>query len=288
MNNKSIKRLPKNTVEIKVTIAQDEIKKEYDKAFETLQRELTVEGYRKGKAPKSIAEKHLSKEAVYQQLIKTILPHIYESIVKEEKLKPVISPKIELVKAKEGEDWEIKMTVAEKPEVDLNNYKEAIKEAKEKGKKADIWVPGKEPEQKENKEMEKQRVLNSALSALLEKVKCEISELMLEEELDQRLARLLDDIQKIGLTAEAYLKSKGTTMEQMKEKMKKEVEETYKLEFILSAIADSENITIDQKDMDVLFANIKDEKERKAAQENAYFYASILRKQKTLEFIASL
>lgn len=283
-----IKKLPKNTYEIKVTVAWADVDKEYATSFESLQKELTVEGFRKGKAPKTVAEKHISKEAVYQHLVKKILPQIYEKVIKEEQLKPIISPRIELVKAKEKEDWELLVTLAEKPLIELKDYKKAVREARVATKKADIWVPGKEKEPAKEKEKSDQDNLNLVLTALLKEVKCEISDLILEEELSHRLSRLLDDIQKLGLTADAYLKSKGTTMDDLKARMKKEINDMYVIEFVLAEIAEKENITVDPKDLDALFGNIKDEKEKKAAQENAYFYASILRKQKTLEFLSNL
>lgn len=288
MAEHKIKKLPKNALEINVKISWKDIEGEYEKSFDALKNDLSVEGFRKGKAPKSIAEKHLLKDSVYQHLMRNLIPKVYEDVVKEENLKPIISPKIELIKAKENEDWELKITVAEKPKVDLKNYKEAVKEAKAKEKKADIWVPGKDKEPKENKEENNQKILNAILSTLLAEASCEIPDIIIEEELNQRLARLLDDIQKIGLTVDAYFKSKGTTMDEFKKKMAKEIEETYKLEFILAEVAEKENITVEQNELEALFTNIKDEKEKKIAQQNAYFYASILRKQKTLEFLGSL
>jgi len=47
-------------------------------------------------------------------------------------------------------------------------------------------------------------------------------------------------------------------------------------------------INVEKEDLDKLFANIKDEKEKEQARQNAYFYASILRKQKTLDLLLNL
>ena len=77
-------------------------------------------------------------------------------------------------------------------------------------------------------------------------------------------------------------------MESLKTQFRKETEDTYKLEFVLSEIADKENIKIEKTDLDKLFVNIKDEKERKKAEQNSYYYATILRKQKTLDYLISL
>lgn len=295
MVNHKINKLPKNTLEITVDISPDEIEKEYQKTFEILQKELAVQGFRKGKVPKTIAEKHISKESVYQELLKTLIPRVYREIVDKEGLKPVVSPKIELVKAKdlpagrqEKQAWQILIKVAEKPEVILGDYKKSIKEAKEAQKKDDIWVPGKDKTKPETKEKDNSQVLNIVLAELLKKTNCEISDLIVEGEVEQRLARMVDDIQKIGLTVEAYLKSKNITVDQLKSQYRREIEDTYKLEFILSEIADKEDIKVEPAEIDKLFVNIKEEKEKAAAKANSYFYAMIIRKQKTLDFLIGL
>lgn len=288
MYTHTLKKQPKNTVHITVHIPVSTIKAEYEKAFDVLHKDLTVEGFRKGKAPKAIAEKHMSKEAVYRQLVNTLLSRVYQEIVKKEELKPIVQPKIELNKAKENEDWEVSITVAEKPPVKLADYKKLMTDAKGEMKKDDIWVPGKGEKPAENKEENKQKVLNTILSGLLDHSTCDISDLIIENETDDRLARLVDDVQKVGLSMETYLKSKNLTLELLKEQYKKEIEATYKMEFILNELADVENIQVEQSDIEKLFAAVKDPKEREQAMANAYMYAAVLRKQKTLDFLTGL
>lgn len=287
MYNYKVKKLAKSTLEVALTIPKEDIAKEKNLAFDRLQKELTVEGFRKGKVPLPIAQKHLTSEAIYQEMIKVILPKIYDEILKKEAFKPIMNPRVELVKAKENEDWSIKITVAEKPIVELKDYKAKVKEAKNKAKKADIWTPGKDKEQPKKPE-DNSKLMNVILEAVLNEAKIEISDLILDEELNHRLSRLVDDVEKIGLTTESYLKSKNLTMDQLKNNFKKEIENTYKLEFILSEIADKENIKVEKADLDKVLANIKDEKERQLASENSYYYATILRKQKTLDYLINL
>ncbi len=282
-----IKKLPKSTVEVEVKITADYLDKKKNEAFSRLQKNLEVAGFRKGNVPTNIAKKHISNEQIVQEMITKVLPEIYSEIVKKEDLKPIYNPKIDFVKAKDGEDWEIKITIAEKPVVDLKDYKKIIKDVKQKEKKPDIWVPGKDkdkkPEEKDNTQL-----LNKILEALLNEVKVEISDLILDEELNYRLTGLVDDIRRLGLTTESYLKSKNITMDELKKSYRKEIEDTYKLEFILQEIADKESIKVDQADLDKLFANISDEKQKQQAKENSYYYATILRKQKTLDYLISL
>ena len=64
---------------------------------------------------------------------------------------------------------------------------------------------------------------------------------LVESELNRKLTQLLDDVQKIGLTVDSYLQSKGLTMERLKEQYTREITDMYKLEFILLDIADKES-----------------------------------------------
>ncbi len=283
------KNLPKQTLEFIISVPKEDIDAEYKKAFADLQKDLEVQGFRKGKAPKDVAEKHLKKDEIYDRLIRNYMPTVYSEIIDKEQAKPIISPRVELVKAKENEDWEIKFTTAESPKVVLGKFKEKVQAAKKEVKKSDIWTPGKDKEiTPENLEKQKQAEFQASLDALMKEAKVEVSDLILEEEMQKRLAKLVDDMQRVGITMEAYLQSKNLTKEQMQEQIKKEIEDSYKIEFILQEIADQEDIKIEQGELEKIFANIKTDEERKSVEQNAYYYAALLRKQKTLDYINSL
>lgn len=289
MAKHTTKKLPKNTIEILMDIPWATIETEYAKSFEKLAQDLTVEGFRKGKAPKEIVEKNLPKDRVYDTMIRAYVPAKYEEIIKEDKLQPIYSPKIELVKAKENEDWQVKFTVPLQPEVDLKNYKEIVKKAKADAAKPEIWTPGKDKEAKEPTEgAKKEMAMQAALNALVDKVKVEISDVILDDEVNRRMTKLIDDIQKLGMTVENYVKAKNITVDKLKEQFKKEIEETYRVEFILQQIGDDEKIQVEKEDLDKMMAGIKDEKDKQAFMQNAYYYASLLRKQKILEHLITV
>lgn len=286
------KVLPKHTFQYIISIPKDIIQKNYDQTLILMAQEVEIAGFRKGKAPLDIAKKEIKKEKVYEQLLQKMMPDIYQELIKNENLKPIISPKIELVSAKEKEDWEISITVAEKPSIDLNNYKEHIKKSVSDHKKEDIWVPGKTPDEvkkePEKKEEQKNKMVQTVLDSLLQNMTVEIPGLLVDSELEKRQTQLVDDVRKIGLTIEAYLKSKNETIDSLKTKFIKEIEDMYTLEFILGEIAENENITVENKDLEELFSHIKDEKARAEARKNAYFYATLLRRQKTLDYLITL
>ena len=151
-------------------------------------------------------------------------------------------------------------------------------------------MPGKDqkPPSEQDEKAKKDKLFNEVLTAILKEVVCDVSPLIIEAELNKRLSQLVDDVQKLGLTVDAYLQSKGLKMEQLKKQYGDEIAQMYKLEFILMEIADQEKITVGQEEIQKIFDSIKDEKEKASAQANSYFYASVLRKQKTLDYIIGL
>lgn len=284
-----IEKKPNSQFDITIDIPKKTINEAYDKAFEDLRKELIVDGFRKGAVPRKIAEQKIEKEKIYNRLIQNLLSQIYQEIVSKENLKPIINPKIDLVKAKEGEDWQIKIQIVEKPSVKLGDYKKKVSELNKSQKKADIWVPGKnKDDENKNNETKKIEHLNQVLQLLMKEAECQLPDLLVNEELNQKLAQLVDELQKLGLTLDSYLKSKNITLEQLKENYKKEIDETYRLEFILNEIAEAEKIVVEPEEINQIFSKITDEKEKQIAQENIYYYAAILRKQKTLDFLLSL
>jgi len=284
------KDLGKKTLEFTLQVDKGFISSLYSDNFGLLSKELVAPGFRKGTAPKEIAEKHIKKDEVYKKVISALLPKLYEAVVKEQDVKPIVNPKIELIKAKDGEDWEVKMTVVETPQVKLNDYKKKLSELNKDQKKDGIWVPGKEPEKKTTQEEEAKKMerLNKTIELLLNEVSVEISDVLIEEEVQRKLSKLVDDIAKLGLTVDAYLASKNETAETLKAKYTKEMLDTYAIEFILQQIALDEKITVEKEDLDKLFGGITDEAAKQEAYNNAYSYASILRRQKVLDYLMNL
>ena len=85
-----------------------------------------------------------------------------------------------------------------------------------------------------------------------------------------------------------YLKSKNLTHDSIKQQFENEIRQTYILEFLLSEIADKEKIIIEKEEIEKLISGIKDPATREDAQKNTYFYATLLRKQKVIDYLVDL
>lgn len=284
MSTSTVKTLPKSASEITISIPWTDIKPVYEK-YETLAAaEIEIPGFRKGKAPKDMAVKELNKTKLYEAVVKEVIPKAYADSVATNKLTPISSPKIEVTKAKENEDWEIKATIATKPEVKLNEYKEKIKALK-KGK-VKIWTPGSK-EEKDDKEKAKVSV-DEIMEGLVSEAEVEIPDLLLADEANRLLSGLVDQTQQLGLSVEQYLMAKGKTTEQIRAEYAAQAAKNLKIEFILNEIADSEKITVTPEDIEKLLSKVEKPEEREKLKKDSYYLAHLLRQQKTLDFLTNL
>lgn len=94
-------------------------KAEYE-AYKKQVKSITVPGFRKGKAPKSIIEKYYGKGVFFEDAINACIPDAFEEAVKESGLDIVGQPQFDLV-SNEG-DIVLKAVGFVKPEVTIEGY----------------------------------------------------------------------------------------------------------------------------------------------------------------------
>jgi trigger factor len=86
--------------------------------------------------------------------------------------------------------------------------------------------------------------------ALLEATTIELPEIMIESELDRTQAQFSGDIEKMGVKLEDYLKHAKKSLEEIRKEWTPHAEKKAKLQLILNAIADTEKIKPDPKEIE--------------------------------------
>jgi len=99
---------------------EDETKRAVDAAYKHAAEHADIDGFRKGKAPREILEKHVGKEAIDADAIKILAPEVVEKAIKEEKLDCYGQPKVEVI---QQEPVILKATVPLPPKIELGDYK---------------------------------------------------------------------------------------------------------------------------------------------------------------------
>lgn len=119
---KKINKLENSHVEVIIDVDTETWKKAQDKAFNKLAENVTVDGFRKGKAPLNMVKSKVDQVKVMDDAINSLLPTLYKSIIEEDKIEVAAQPKVDVTKLSDTE-LQIKFTLVTPPEVKLGQYK---------------------------------------------------------------------------------------------------------------------------------------------------------------------
>ena len=97
-----------------------EVEESVEVAYSHLAGKANIPGFRKGKAPRAILERHISKEGVLDEALTHLIPKAYEDAVKEQGIEAFAQPHIEIT----GTDPAVtfKAIVPLPPEIEPGDY----------------------------------------------------------------------------------------------------------------------------------------------------------------------
>lgn len=110
---------------VKLTIEATAVEFEsaLEKAYRKNRNKISVQGFRKGKAPRAVIEKMYGAGIFYEDAANEIIPNAYEQAAKESGLDIVSRPEVDVTQAEKGKPFIFTAEVAVKPEVKLGQYK---------------------------------------------------------------------------------------------------------------------------------------------------------------------
>ena len=90
-----------NIHEITINIEGEDWKKALDESFKKKVKDVTVDGFRKGKCPRNIYDKKVGIETLFDEAGNIVLQDAYTKAMEESKLLPVVQPDVNLKDIKE-------------------------------------------------------------------------------------------------------------------------------------------------------------------------------------------
>ena len=123
----AVETLDPTKVKLSVEVTYDELKPSIDHAYQHIAEQVTVPGFRKGKVPPRIIDQRVGRPAVIEHAVNEGLSSFYAEAVRENKLRPMGQPEVEvtkvpgLVPTEAGEEGELHFTasVEVRPEITL-------------------------------------------------------------------------------------------------------------------------------------------------------------------------
>lgn len=139
-----IKQLPKSEVEIKGSIPADTFDSFRGSAIKRLGKDVTVKGFRKGKAPEAVIVERAGEAMILEEMADLALNATYPQIIESEKIDAIGNPQVQITKIAMGNPLEFTLTTAVMPVVKLGDYKKIAK--KENGNEKPVTVENTEVE----------------------------------------------------------------------------------------------------------------------------------------------
>lgn len=113
-----------NLVSISMTIPAAEATSAYNSAATKIAQYINVDGFRKGKAPRAVVERHVGVDRIQQEALEILLPKYLGQAIYDNKLDVITQPAITNYKFESGKDVEVTFEVETRPEVSLGAYKD--------------------------------------------------------------------------------------------------------------------------------------------------------------------
>jgi len=120
----SVEKLPNSEAVLEVDVTWDEMEKASEKAYRKIVKQIDVQGFRRGKAPRSIVERKVGKEAIYQEGLDELISEIYRNTLKEHELTPITQPKLDAPSLQIGQPYHFMITVPIITPVELSDYRQ--------------------------------------------------------------------------------------------------------------------------------------------------------------------
>jgi len=267
-----VKKIDNNKKELSIEVTGDVVKNKFEEVLQKISKEAKVSGFRPGHAPRDMIEKQFGAQA-HEQVLKELVPDVYNQAIDQEKLDVIEMPEISEVKL-DRISLSFKAKVEVTPEIKLKDYKgikvnykkvavsadeikrsiDSIKESRKAQVLDDSFAKGLGyPSLKElegaierqifiNKENhEHQKIENDIIEALLKDLDFTTPQSLIERQLQDIVRQSKVDLAMKGLPREKIEEQN----EALNKELRPQAEKQVRVYLVLAEVAKKENIPLD-------------------------------------------
>ena len=120
----TVEKTEKNVVEFEFSVSGEDFRAAIEKAYRQNVGKISIQGFRKGKAPRQIIERYYGSDVFFEDAVNIVLPDAYDKAIDEQNIEAVAQPEIDVkdISKENGVVFTAKVTV--KPEFELGQYKD--------------------------------------------------------------------------------------------------------------------------------------------------------------------
>ena len=110
-------------VELSIVVEKEAFEKACEESYRKNVKNINIQGFRKGKAPRKMIEKMYGKEIFFEDAMAFCYPEAYEKAVDEADIDPIDRPGLTDFDISDEGEFSFKAVVSVKPEVEIGTYK---------------------------------------------------------------------------------------------------------------------------------------------------------------------
>ncbi|MGH2516510.1 MAG: trigger factor [Ktedonobacterales bacterium] len=118
----TVERTPESEAVLNVELEWGELQKASERAYHKLAQKYTVPGFRRGHAPRTMLERMLGEEAIYQEGLEDLIDESYRDALKSHDITPLAQPSLDAPPLEMGQPYSFTARVPVVPQVTLGDY----------------------------------------------------------------------------------------------------------------------------------------------------------------------
>lgn len=123
MSLKATNNVGTNKYELEIEISAETFEEALGKAYNRAKKNISIPGFRKGKAPRKLIEKEYGENVFFEDAVNLLYAPEVNGAIEESKLVLVCQPEVEVTAISKEEGVKLKAICTTKPEVEVKNYK---------------------------------------------------------------------------------------------------------------------------------------------------------------------
>ncbi|ERS51907.1 MULTISPECIES: trigger factor [Corynebacterium] len=120
----TVDKLSDTRVKLTVNVPFGELDQEIDQAYAAIAQQVSIPGFRKGKAPRQLIDARFGRGPILEQVVNDMLPSRYEQAVQSEDLKVIGQPDVDISKIEDKDFVEFTAEVDVRPEFEVPDFSE--------------------------------------------------------------------------------------------------------------------------------------------------------------------
>src|SRR5450756_801031 len=109
-------QLPKSRVGMTIEVPTEVVDATYERVLNRLVSKAKIEGFRPGRAPRSLVEARLGPAAVREEVVEAMIPEVMSQALEEKTIDPIHNPDVEVLELERGRPAKLKATISVMPE----------------------------------------------------------------------------------------------------------------------------------------------------------------------------